>query len=73
VHYVNRIMSQFRIADGDAVGYLFIKHLNVRWHTLVGRLSGIRTQSARVTASNSATVYRHFGQAAVHVPCPVFA
>jgi hypothetical protein len=55
--------------------FLFIKHINVGGHTLVGRLSGIRTQSGRVTASNSATVYRHFGEAAVPAgecgPCPV--
>jgi hypothetical protein len=57
--------------------FLFIKHINVGGHTLVGRLSGIWTQSGRVTASNSATVYRHFGEAAVSAgecgPCPVFA
>ena len=34
-------------------------------HTLVGRLSGIWTQSGIVTASKCTTVYRHFGEAAV--------
>ena len=46
-------------------------------HTLVGRLSGVRTQSGIVTASKGVTVYRHFGEAAVPAgecgPCPVFA
>jgi hypothetical protein len=46
-------------------------------HTLVGKLFGICTQSGIVTASNCATVYRHFGEAAVPEgecgPCPVFA
>ena len=46
-------------------------------HTLVGRLSGIWTQSGIVTASKCTTVYRHFGEAAVPEgkcgPCPVFA
>jgi hypothetical protein len=46
-------------------------------HTLVGRLSGISTQSGIATASKCATVYRHFGEAAVPAgecgPCPDFA
>jgi hypothetical protein len=46
-------------------------------HTLVGWLSGIRTQSGIVTASKCATVYRHLREAAVPAgecgPCPVFA
>jgi hypothetical protein len=46
-------------------------------HTLVGRLSGVRTQSGIVTASKCVTVYKHFGEAAVPAgecgPCPVFA
>jgi hypothetical protein len=46
-------------------------------HTLVGRLSGIWTQSGRVTASKCVTVYKHFGEATVPEgecgPCSVFA
>jgi hypothetical protein len=46
-------------------------------HTLVGSLSGISIQSGIVTASKGATMYRHFGEAAVPErecgPCPVFA
>jgi hypothetical protein len=57
-------------------GFLSLLNTNVGWHTLVGRLSGSSTQSGIVTASNSATVYRHFGEAAVPEgecgPCPVF-
>jgi hypothetical protein len=58
-------------------GFLFIKHINVGGHTLVGRFSGIWTQSGIVIAFKCATVYRHFGEAAVPEgecgPCPVFA
>ena len=54
---------------------LFIKHINVGGHALVGRLSGIWTQRGIVSASKCATVYRHFGEAAVPAgecgPCPV--
>ena len=45
-------------------------------HTLVGRLSGIWTQSGIVAASKCATAYRHFGEAAAPAgacrPCPIF-
>jgi hypothetical protein len=46
-------------------------------HSLVGRLSGIRTQSGIVSASKCVIVYRNFGAAAVPEgecgPCPIFA
>jgi hypothetical protein len=45
--------------------FLFIKHTYVGEHTLVGRFSGILTQSGIVAAFKSVTVFRHFGEAAV--------
>jgi hypothetical protein len=58
-------------------GFLFMKHTYVGGHTLVGRFSGIWTQSGIVLAFKSVTVYTHFGEAAVPEgecqPCPDFA
>jgi hypothetical protein len=57
-------MSQFRTAD-ENTECLTLLNTHMGRHILVGRLSGIWTQSGIVTDSKCATAYRHFGEAAI--------
>jgi hypothetical protein len=54
------------------MGFNFINHKYMGGHTLVGRLSGISTQSGIVAASNArlGTLVKPAGKCG---PCPVFA